>query len=140
MFFFITNNAVGQYYPNLLLQFLIASVLYIISFLVIKDMSDEIDRYKYYILLIIILDVFLVYLIIRNKKYQKDKLKEQETEPNIIESFPSIEPSTGNLYSISLTSEMNDFRISHQLTLDSDNTIFSSSEQPKDKESSSEKI
>ena len=141
----MTNIAVSKYYQSLLTQFIIGCILYIITFFIITDITSNntYQKYKYYICVLIIVDAaFLVYLTKmynQNKnnnennnnnmqKMQSDKIATSDTQNT------SQKRSSNSMYSPSLTSEMNDIRITHDISSsDLDNfNLFSTSEEEKD--------
>ena len=135
MFFLITHVLMNKYYPSLITQFIIGCTFYILTFFIIKDIidADSIEQYKYYALSLIAIDAsFIIY----KAKCQPDSTKpiqpQQIIEPkNKIENI-STDLKTGTLQSVSLSSEINDYRITHDLSLSesgNDNSMFSTSDE-----------
>lgn len=109
MFFLITHVSIGKFCPNMLTQFIIGFLCYVISFFIGKDLlgTDFVEKYKYYIFLLIIIDgIFIIYE--KNKK--NVFVKKIPIHQNKLES--------------------DDYKITHELSLtESENTIFSSSDE-----------
>lgn len=133
MFFLITNIVIGKYYPNLVTQIIIGCTCYVLSFFIIKDVIDNesFNEYKYYILSLIAADFVFIAYKAKNcvnanstKQFHQNIMKE-----NKIDNTTS-EQKTGSMYSVSLSSEINDFRITHDLSFsesNEENSMFSSS-------------
>ena len=139
----MTNITVGKYYPSLFTQFIIGCILYIFSFFMITDIisSDSYQKYKYYIFILIIVDAaFLIYLA----KYYKTTINNSNTEnktdqaivqENTTTDNTSQKPNSNSLYSPSLSSEINDIKITHDISssdLDNYNLFSTSDEEKKD--------
>ena len=141
MFFLITHILIGKYYPSLVTQFIIGCTCYILSFFIIKDIIDEesFNECKYYVLSLIIADViFIVYKtksrinISAIKQFPNHIVKE-----NKVENF-TTDLKTGSTHSVTLSSEINDFKITHDLSItdpNDENSMFSTSDnEPKIKD------
>ncbi|XWV26061.1 hypothetical protein QJ857_gp1019 [Tupanvirus soda lake] len=135
MFFLITHILIGKYYPSLITQFIIGCTCYILSFLIIKDIISAqcFEQYKYYALSLIAVDTsFIIY----KAKCSMNETKEVQPFQTIeIENKPENTTSdirTGSLQSITLSSELNDFKITHDLSLsepDNEDSMFSTSDE-----------
>ena len=135
MFFLIAHVLIGKYYPSLITQFIIGCTFYILTFFIIKDIidADSIEQYKYYALSLIAIDAsFIIY----KSRCQTDTTKtvqpQQIIEPNNKIENITTDLKTGTLQSISLSSEINDYRITHDLSLSesgNDNSMFSTSDE-----------
>lgn len=126
----------GKYYANLLTQFIIGCSCYILAFFIIKDIIGGtcFDEYKYYIMLLIAIDTcFIIYKakckigstkqIVENVEINFDTKAEQTT----------TDGGTANIHSGTLMSEINDFKITHDLTIsDNESSIFSTSDEKSD--------
>ena len=149
MFFLITHLLIGKYYPSLFTQFIIGFSCYVLSFLLIKDIisDDCCDKYKYYALSLVAVDA--TYLIYRSKSKMDKNDPTEKMSPidnnTVVENISTTDVKTGSIQSITLSSEINDYKITHELSLsDNDNTMFSTSDdeeekQQQQKEDSSEK-
>lgn len=143
MFFLITHLLVGKYYPNLSTQLIIGCLCYAIIFIMLRDIvtSDFYENYKYYIFLLICVD--LVFLIYKTKSKITPSGTSSSTKNNYIissdnqnNSSTKIKKENNNdpiiqksqLPDISLSSEINDFKTTHDLNLSSDAnySLFSS--------------
>jgi hypothetical protein len=134
MFFLITNTVIGKYYPNLVTQLILGFTCYMLSFLIIKDVigTQCFNEYKYYILLLAVADViFIVY----KAKNCMDNNGTKQSYHNILGENKSnnttSESRTGGMHSVTLSSEINDFKITHDLSLsesNNENSMFSTSD------------
>jgi hypothetical protein len=134
MFFLITHVLIGKYYPSLVTQFLIGCTCYMLSFLIIKDTifdSDNFDQYKYYVLTLAAIDVTFIFCKTKSHvNAEKLSNKHVEPKPKIIKK--ENDPKTNNMYTVTLTSEINDFRIIHDSSLSDSNvkkSMFSTSDE-----------
>jgi hypothetical protein len=124
MFFLLTNTFINKYYPSLVTQLIISFVCYVLLILIIKDVIqvDNISDCKYYIMIFIIVDgSYLLYFVNKTKKissYQKFINKDDKDEK--IEDISDTKST--NLKSISLSSEMYDYKINHQDDKDSEDS------------------
>ncbi len=136
MFFLITHLLIGKYYPSVITQFIIGCTCYILIFFIIKDIinSDCIKQYKYYALSLIAVDAsFIVY----KTKCQMDSTKPiqpyQSVQLENKTENTSTDLKTGSIHSVTLSSELNDFRITHDLSLSdgdiNNNSMFSTSDE-----------
>jgi len=146
MFFLTTNILIGKYYPNLFTQFIIGCACYILSFLIIKDIItlDNYKQYKYHVLCLIVIDTsYLIYLTNRKRHVQNINTQYEKIEPNQKLENISTDLKTGSMPSITLSSEINDVRITHDLSLSDNqkNSIFSTSdEKPQEEDKPAEKL
>ena len=141
MFFLITHIIIGKYYPSLFTQFIIGCSCYVLSFLILKDMisSETFDQYKYYAVSLVAVDTaFMVY-----KAQSKSTSKHTINQDEIIESDKKPENTstdlrTNSLPSVTLSSEINDYKITHDLSTSDENNydLFSTSDEKSDKDSS----
>ena len=133
MFFLVTHILIGKYYPNLITQFIIGCSFYVISFLIIKDILTgcNYNQYKYYALALIVIDAS--FLIFKTKsKIDSQKPKEATEAFDFIKKTDNTtsDLKTGTIQSVSLSSEINDYRITHDLSLSDDvSSIFSNTEE-----------
>ncbi len=134
MFFLITNIVIGKYYPSLVTQLIIGCACYALSFFIIKDVmdSESFNEYKYYILSLIAADI--IFITYKAKKCINTKTTNQTfsniSKENKIDTTTS-ELKTGSMHSVTLSSEINDFRISHDLSVsdpNDENSMFSTSD------------
>lgn len=133
MFFLITHILIGKYYPSLFTQFIIGCTFYVLSILIIKDIfsGNCYEEYKYQALFLVAIDAsFLLYkakTTIHSKKTNKSpQFTEKETS---IEQL-STDLKSGSIQSVTLSSEINDFKITHSISLESEekNSMFSTSD------------
>lgn len=112
----MTHFLAGKYYPNIKTQFIIGCTCYILIFIMMMDFyinNQILTDFKYYILFLISVDIsFVAYKTKTNIKY-KNKVIIRNIKPNQIEKLnsPSID-------TITLSSEMNDLKIIHDLNSD----------------------
>lgn len=141
MFFLTTHILIGKYYPNLLTQFIIGCTFYIVSFFIIKDVisDDCFDQYKYYIISLISADaLFMLYKIKSyrdNQKHNKSESFANHAKPN---NSTATDTKTTGIHSATLTSEMYDIKITHDLSTqdpNNENNIFSTSDEKSDEQS-----
>lgn len=133
MFFLITHITVGKYYTNFFTQFVIGCTCYMIFFLMLRDLisSQTYEKYKYYIFILIFVD--LSFIIYKAKICNKNDTKLQtisvvRMQP---EQISSTDLPTGSTPSITFSSsEVNDFKITHANPSSSDDydqySLFSS--------------
>ncbi len=117
MFFLITHIFIGKYYPNLVTQFIIGCVCYVVSFLILRDIiSVEIyEQYKYYGMALIGIDT--AYLVYKGKSCQNINMQShpqiespKEKSANIpttesvktIKTITDTKPAGTNIPSISV--------------------------------------
>ena len=96
MLFFIINLTIGKYYPKFITQFIIGCVLYAFVFLILNDfVSDDIyEKYKYYVLSLVIVDVsFLIY---KTKFMNEEKMDTTSEEQLTISQNQQIESTSYN--------------------------------------------
>lgn len=156
MFFLITNITIGKYYNHFLTQFIVGCVFYTITFFIIKDLisATTFEKYKYYFLSIVGIDVsYLVYkynttpksLHMLKKHIDVPTVSKQPTLPqspieskmekvtNDLKCEPPSKSSTSNTYSdlsIDLSSEINDYKVSHDISSEeSTASLFSTSDE-----------
>lgn len=136
MFFLITHILINKHHPNLVTQFIIGCTCYVVLFLIVQERFgwEVIEPYKYYILTLIAIDVgFLVY------QTKSEMGSRQQVETHIMiepvgctdtDSMIDRSATTCSLHSSTLSSEIDDYKISHDLDLTSDDalTMFSSSD------------
>lgn len=132
MFFLITNIFIDKYYPSIITQFVIGCVFYILLFFIIKDIIsvDYINNYKYYALILVIVDfIFIIY----KAKTSYDNIQVSSTfidiNPVNAKSNISSKGNSGTNTNTVLSSDKDDFKIVHDLSLSSDfdNSMFSTS-------------
>jgi hypothetical protein len=109
----------------------------VLSFFIIKDIISNncFEQYKYQVLSLIAIDAsFLMYKAKCKMGLQKinkmEKFIEQESESEQISS----NLKTASIPSITLSSEINDFKITHDLSLsesENENSMFSTSDEKK---------
>lgn len=134
MFFLITHILIGKYYPNLFTQFIIGCTFYILSFIIIKDIitNNIYEQYKCYILPLVTIDIiFLIYKTKTNLESKKisQQFKITDRKDNIIHSSTDFSNR-----SITLSSEINNFKIVHDNSEQTDkNSIFSISDNESEK-------
>ena len=162
MFFLITNITIGKYYNHFLTQFIVGCVFYTITFFIIKDLISNatFEKYKYYFLAVVGIDAsYLVYkynttpksLHMLKKNIEapivKQPIQSQNSSPieskiEKITNDPKCEPpsksSTSNNYSdlsIDLSSELNDYRVTHDISSEeSTASLFSMTDEDEDKQ------
>lgn len=139
MFFLITNITIGKYYPNLFTQLVLGCICYIISFLFLKDFisCETYDKYKYYALCLIIIDSS--YLFYKSKTKEKIINNNNRNVPTV-KSEPETNTASDKSFDLYSTtsSEVNDFKINHDLSTSSDNLdMFSTSDEKDDKKNKS---
>ena len=136
MFFLITHILINKHHPNLATQFIIGCTCYVVLFLIVQERFgwDRIEPYKYYILALIAIDVsFLVYqtkIEMRSRRQVETHIMIEPVGRTDTDSMISRSPTTCSLHSSTLSSEIDDYKISHDLDLTSDDalTMFSTSE------------
>lgn len=134
---------VGKYYPNLVTQFIIGCSFYVVSFLMVRDICTgcNFDQYKYYILSLIIIDAS--FLFFKTKSTITSQKNSEPAEPfDFVKMTENISSDlkTGSIQSISLSSEINDYKITHDISLSDNSSIFSNSDEKiSEKENSTEK-
>lgn len=179
MFFLLTHILIGKYYPNLITQFIIGCICYIVAYFLIRDtVSEEMyEQYKYYGFALVGIDTaFLIYKGKNKTEIQKESQNYdnqnyiQSYSPtntkNEIEQFsanlrkteksnnsqsndsehihisklnkieqPRLDSDriyTGGIPSITLSSEINDYRVTHEPSNSiGDDTIFLASDEEK---------
>lgn len=117
MFFLIAHIFIGKYYPNVITQFIIGCICYVISFLIVRDIIsiETYEQYKYYGLAMISIDT--AYLVYTGKSQNSKK-----TVKSIIEHKIPIVNTTQNTIdvtstksnsapTVTLSSEINDYRV-----------------------------
>jgi hypothetical protein len=133
----MTNMSIGKYYPNICTIFMVGCLLYVVSFFIIKDLltDDGYQKYKSYIWSLIIIDfVYLIYIA----KYANHNKKMSQIDISIPPSKEMFEKSENDSDSITLSSEIDDIRLTHDIeTTSNDFSIFSTSDI--EKNSASEK-
>lgn len=146
MFFLLTHIMIGKYYPNLFTQFIIGCICYIIAFLLLKDLyaDDFIVTYKYQILSLLLLDIFfIIYEVKNDSQKSKTSTETNQTINSENNECTTTENKTGGIYSISLSSEINDFRITHDPSVSEisieENSLFSTSDEKSPQTTSSNK-
>lgn len=122
---------IGKYYPNFFTQFLVGCVFYTIAFFILIDIIPEkiYNEYKYYMVTLISADLsFLVY----KAKFTESPQKEED-EKNIIDNTDENTTERWNNYTnsattIDISSDINDFRITHDISSSEANNddLFSS--------------
>lgn len=145
MFFLITHILINKYYPSLVTQFIIGLSIFVVSFLIIKDIFSDysFDQYKYYVLILVAIDiVFLVYLVKFKNDPQKTTKSTEAIEFIKKTENTSTDLRTGTLRSVSLSSEINDYRVGHDFSVSDDGkeSIFSNSEESPEKEMSEKSL
>jgi|SRR5271154_1741075 len=138
MFFLITHLIIGKYYPSFFTQFIIGCTCYAISFVILKDFITvrTYEHYKYHMLFLVVIDAsYLVYVTHNTSlKELSEKPIEITSTINIIDTSSDVnDAKTDLVHSISLLSDINDFKITHDLS-SSDRAVelFSSSEENKE--------
>jgi undecaprenyl pyrophosphate phosphatase UppP len=116
MFFLLTNLAIKKYTSNFVVQILVGLFIYIILLLVLKDVSSEetLNKYKYYIIILAVLDIMLLLYMTRKKTKEINLNKKSEENSD---------------------TESDDYKISHELSPSSDqnlSSMFSSSDEKSD--------
>lgn len=137
MFFLITHILIGKYYPNLFTQFIIGCTFYVLTYLIIKDIIPNIyhNQYKNYAITLIIADASFMIFRAKKKIDSKKINKQEEFNENKEKEQITTDLKTGSIHSITLSSEINDYKITHELSLsDSDikKSIFSTSDEKSD--------
>ena len=146
MFFLMTYILIGKYYPKITTQFVIGCVCYILSFFIINDMieSETSDKYKGHIISLIAIDAgFLLY----RYKYEKktpvvisdinniNDINHDSIQNNVpIVIKPRNDNKTTSIRDTTLSSEINDFRITHDSIFSETNELFSTSDFANDSE------
>lgn len=137
MFFLITHIITSKYYPSLLTQFIIGCSFYTVSFFILKDIltPEMINKYKYYVISLFAIDISYIYLksksgdnkIVSTKQYYY-------TDPiNMTENNSTDFITIDNLNSSTLTSEINDYKVKHDLSLtETGDSIFALSDEHHD--------
>jgi hypothetical protein len=124
--------SIYKYYPSMLTQFIIGCTCYVISFFIIKDIISLsiYEKYKYHIMALLMIDTsFLLYKHV----YPKKNSKIFGNNANVITSPTRISEVTSDIkttsqQSISFVSEIDDFKITHDISSsDTDYELFSSS-------------
>lgn len=138
MFFLITHITVGKYYPSFFTQFIIGCAFYAVSFLVLRDLisGNFYGQYRYHILFLIIIDAsFLFYKAkTSSKSSEQITVVEYPPEEKKMEQISS-DAKTYSIQSSSISSEMNDYKVVHDLS-SSDNdgfNLFSSDQKDEEK-------
>lgn len=137
MFFFITHLVIDKYYPNPFTQFIVGCIFYTVILMIAGELiNDSIyDKYKYQTFGLIIIDV--MFLINQKQTLSKDNMKTYEV-PLAVKTGVQTEVQTTSdktsIDSISLSSEMNDYKMTHSLSdaNDSDD-LFSTDKKPEEK-------
>lgn len=129
---------VGKYYPSILTQFIIGCTCYALSFFILKDLitSNTYDQYKYHILALIGIDssFLLYYQIHSNKNSNRLVVTYEDTNKSNtkLETTTTTEPKSSSQQSISLTSELNDIKITHDISFSGDESECSLFSTPKE--------
>ena len=138
MFFLMTNLVVRKYYSRIVTQFIIGCTCYIVIFFIIKDLISEniYEKYKYYVLFLIIVDTMFLLYSIRTSPIKQINTQPQEkfTVKTISENIIS-DTQNENTPNLTLSSEINDFKITHDITLSdtmNNTSLFSTSESDND--------
>ncbi|MEM0354031.1 MAG: hypothetical protein QXW79_00480 [Thermoplasmata archaeon] len=127
MFFLATNIIIGKYYPNFFVQFVIGCIAYIFVIIIVRDLMifPTSEKYKYYILVLLLVDV--IYLIHRSQNVKSSNKKiDEETKLKSMKNNQNVD-SPG---SISLSSEMDDIKVVHDIMSSETDpySLFSTSE------------
>ena len=115
MFFLITHIFIGKYYPNVVTQFIIGCICYVVSFLIISDVisHETYEQYKYYGLSLIGIDT--AYLIYIGKTQKSNNTIVQTIQPKTltrtVSQTTTNTTTSNNVSNISLSSEINDYKI-----------------------------
>jgi len=133
MFFSITHILIDKYYPKLFMQLLIGFACYMVALIMICDVNKKKlnPRYKYYALLLVVMDTTLMIYISKSNSKSKQTVKVS----NLTESDNGTNTQTideTEFDSNNLSSEINNFKITHDLsqtTEDMSHSIFSTSEE-----------
>ena len=128
---------IGKYYPSLFTQFIIGCVCYAVSFMILKDliMDTTCEQYKYHVILLVMIDA--TYLVYRSKSTKDQNISVSHVghdEPKKKSQNTSTDIRSNSMYSVSLSSEINDYKITHDLsTSDAGaNSMFSTSDEKSD--------
>lgn len=108
MIFLMTHITANKYYPLLLIQFIIGCALYILAFVIVKNIisDNQFDEYKFYICILIVIDaLFMIYKI----KLYRDS--QRRFCPIFIDK--TVKRSVVNN---GLSSEINNIKITHDLS------------------------
>lgn len=129
MFFLATNIIVGKYYPNFLVQFVIGCIAYIFVIVIVKDLMilPTPEKYKYYILALLLVDAF--YLVYR---YQNVKISDKKIDHDDAAKFKNKKSNqdVDSPQSISLSPEADDIKVVHDIMSSETDpySLFSASE------------
>jgi len=142
---------IGKYYPKFFTQFIIGCSCYVITFIILKDFISKrtYEKYKYYILSLIAVDIsYLIYQAKtsgakekntqQNKNITDAKTPEQSTTDAASSALTGNQAHTGSAQSVTLSSEVNDFRVTHDLSSSDNNYSLFSSENEKSENEKSE--
>lgn len=121
MFFLLTHTSINKYYPNPLIQIIVGCILYLITFFIIKDVFDAkssfYSKYKYYLLILITLDI--VYIIYITKQIMDANQVDKNTfDKSLINKNRAVSTENRSTTYSDLTlntSELDDFKIIHDI-------------------------
>ncbi|AYV85073.1 MAG: putative ORFan [Satyrvirus sp.] len=132
MFFSAIHITVGKYYPNLFMQIIFGSICYVIFFFIIKSICPDVnyEKYKYCILFVIIFDIILLVYLTRFRTNSKNSEEKIDVKNELGAGADKVlNPNSLSLNSTSLSSEANDFKVTHDPSSSDENySIFSTSE------------
>lgn len=116
MFFLIVHTITGKYYPNFLTQFILGCVCYIFFFFIIKDLITDFnyDKYKYYIISLIMVDLILLVYLTRGAK--KASLFNKIENKNSTKIYYNRSQNNTLSYDLSEISDENDYKVTHDLS------------------------
>lgn len=112
----MTHIFIGKHYPNIVTQFIIGCICYIVSFLIIRDIIsiETYEQYKYYGLSLISIDTaYLVYVgKTENKKIEIPTIQQQKPTIDLTQKNTDITSTKSNgISTITLSSEINDYKV-----------------------------
>ncbi len=130
MFFLVTNIIIGKYYPSIITQFIFGIVCYSASFFILRDIiTDNLyEEYKYCLGSLIMVDsLFILYQYKYNsvKKNIEENDKQDPSPKNVVMNTtePVPKSSMSEKFDISFSSDINDYKITHDLSPDDDTDL-----------------
>jgi hypothetical protein len=145
MFFLITHATFNKFYPNKFTQFVIGIIFYFVAFMILREIidGDLYEEYKFHLVSLLIIDAsYLIYLHHFSNRDANDK-------SDIINTQTPVNPSTTSMFSkndtdvknnnnaspsyddIYILSEMNDFKVMHDVSDTEHDDVFGSDDMQK---------
>lgn len=129
MFFFITHILVNNVCSNFVTHFIIGCTCYIVLFALINRCSEWkfLRTYRYFFLVLFTIDLWFIATHIKNKFASNKNIHHKvETDIPVRSSTIDTEQFSISLHSSTLSSEINDYHITHEIDVGTDtDTMYS---------------